>query len=192
MDQFFSDGVLRLSSFKSFRGHKDEQRGDQREGHANVHIETPNGTHTIAGLNGQEAYVLCTSTVESKTLEASFETASGFRITDSLRFAEAISMKIPGFVGGMQGLCSYRDNLVVRKTLDYSVKPPDSNDDPEEWAKDCDRFAGIQIRDSLFLKHQSYSHQCEYRFIWFAIGEETSHIDLNCPAARKFCQKLSD
>ena len=191
-DQFFADGILRLSSFKAFRKHKDEQRKDAREGHASVQIETPEGNHAIAGLNGQEAYVLCASTIESRKLEASFATESGFRILDSVRFAEAISMQIPGFVGGLQGLCVYRDNLLVKKSLEESVKPPDSYDDPEQWAKDYDRFVGIHMRDSLFLKHRSYAHQCEYRFIWFAMGEETRHIDICCPAAAKFCQIMDD
>ena len=192
VDQFFTDGTLRLSSFKAFREHKDEQRKDVREGQANVQIETPEGNHAIAGMNGQEAYVLCTSTVESSELEASFLTESGFRILDSVRFAEAISMQIPGFIGGMQGLCVYRDNLLIRKSLEESVKSPEDYDDPEQWAKDYDRFVGLHMRDSLFLKHRSFSHQSEYRFIWFAIGEEQRHLDICCPAAAELCQIIGE
>ena len=191
VDLFLTEGQLRLSSFAAFRKHSDEQRGDTTEGHASLQIETPNGQHAIAAMNGQEAYVLCASTVENKNLEANFGTESGFRILDSIRFAEAISAQIPGFVGGMQGLCSYRDSLLIRKSEPQSINPPESYSDPEEWAKDYDRFVGQQARESFFLKHSRYAHQCEYRFIWFSDGDEKTHIDISCPAAARYCQDIS-
>ena len=83
---------LRFSSFKKFRNNPDEQQGDAAEGRANMKIETPSGNHAILAMNGQEAYVMRGGTVESKSMEASFKTADGFRIINTLAFANAISI----------------------------------------------------------------------------------------------------
>lgn len=190
VEEFFEHGKMRISSFRSFRKNPDEERGDIFEGRVSAQIKTPNGNHAVIAMNGQEAYVMCTTTVESQKLEASFSTTSGFRILNTIGFANCISSHIPGFVAGLEGLCSYRDETAIRKELESDFPPPDSFPNPENWAKEYDNFVAQQTREGFFIKKLKYSHQAEYRFIWFAQGQEKEYIDIICPDARRFCQQF--
>jgi hypothetical protein len=191
VELFFKEGKLRLSSFKAFRNNPDEQRGDPFEGRATMQITAPNGRHTILTMNGQAAYILCAGTVENKNMEASFKTECGFRILNPLGFANVISRHIPGFVFGMEGLCYYREERSIDKHDEKPIISPDSYPDPEAWGKEYDLYVREQTKEAYFLKHISYSHQGEYRFIWFAGGEEKDYIDITCPEAVRFCQPLN-
>jgi hypothetical protein len=190
IDEFFESGKLRLSSFLSFRNNPDEEQGDAFEGSVSMQVETPKGSHAISAMNSQEAYVLCATTIESESLEGSFKTDSGFRILNTLDFANCISAHIPGFVGGIEGLCSYKDDIAIKKSLQESFPPPDSYENPEQWANDYDQFVAAHSRDSFFVKRSKYSHQAEYRFIWFAQGSENEYLDIICLEARRFCQPI--
>jgi hypothetical protein len=191
IDEFFNAGKLRISSFRVFRRHPDEQRGDPSEGTAIQEIISPNARHSILGINGQEAYVLCCGTVESKDMVASFGTDAGFRIKNPLGFADAVSRQIPGFIGGAEGLCHYRDSTLLRKYDERTFRPPVSQPDPEAWAREYDRYVGEHCKDSFFLKQNRYAQQGEYRFIWFASGQERDYIDIVCPDASRFCERLT-
>ena len=190
VEEFFESGKLRLSSFKRFRNNPDEEQGDTNEGRASAQIKTRNGNHAIVAMNGQVAYVLCATTVESKNLEASFKTENGFRILNSLGFANCISAHIPGFVGGIEGLCSYRDSIAINKELSEDFPPPDSFPGIEIWSAAYEKFVAQQSREAFFIKLSKYSQQAEYRFVWFAHGKEEEYIDIICPEARQFCQKI--
>lgn len=195
VDAFFEKGTLRLSSFKKFRQHTDEQRGDTGEGSISMEIHTPNSHHVVAGYNGQEVYVLCGSTINSSEVMKAFGGAgSGIKINKPLSFAEAVSRKIPEFVGGFQGSCIYTDERSVRRDSPYIFSPPPENDEAEgeKWAEDNDRFLAQQNpQESLLLKPMRYANQSEYRFLWFATGLEKDHIDIECPEARQFCEKVT-
>lgn len=188
VDEFFEYGKLRISSFKSFRKNPDEEQGDVFEGRVNAEIKTPNGNHAVVATNGQEAYVMCATTVESQKLEASFSTKSGFTILDTIGFANCISAHIPGFVGGLEGICSYRDEITIKKELGSDFPPPDSFQNSEILAKEYEKYLAQHTREGFFIKRSKYSHQAEYRFVWFAQGQEREYIDIVCPEARRFCQ----
>ena len=119
-----------------------------------------------------------------------FKTDSGFKILNSLAFADCISHYIPGFIGGYQGLCFYRDDILVTKQDDIPLRTPDTYSNPEEWAAEYDKYIGKQSVDSFFIKYTKYSHQGEYRFIWFAQGCEKKYLKIKCPEAIKHCEKL--
>ncbi len=191
VEAFFKDGSLRIPSFIQFRKHTDEQRGDLFEGRAFMEINSPNAHHAACMINGQEVYVLSASTIESQKLkEECFKTDSSFRILNSLAFADCISHYIPGFIGGYQGLCFYRDDILITKQDNMPFRSPDTFSNPEEWAAEYDKYIGKQSDDSFFIKHSKYSHQGEYRFIWFAQGCEKDYLNIKCPEATKYCEKL--
>lgn len=160
------------------------------EGRANMQINAPNGSRAIVAMNRQEAYVLCAGTVESKNMQASFNTSSGFRILNTLAFADCISRYIPGFVQGVQGLCTYKDDVLIRKRDAQPIKPPDAYPNLEGWEADNNRYVAEQMVEALFIKQAKYAHQGEYRFIWFAMGEERRFIDVKCSEAARFCEPL--
>lgn len=189
VDAFFADGTLRLSSFNVFRNHPDELRRDEQEGRIHLEIIGPNSKTHVVGMNGQEAYVMCTSTIEAALpVDGSI---SAFRILDTLGFANAISAQIPGFLGGTEGLCSYRDNTVLRKTDLQPFEPPAEDADVEKWFEEHERRIGKHSIDTFFVKESRFSHEAEYRFIWFAAGPHREYLDIKCPAARQFCERVS-
>lgn len=187
VDAFFRDGTLRLSSFEVFRQHPDELRRDTQEGRVAMEIEAPNGKTSILGTNGQEAYVICASTVDSTLPHDG--SISAFRILDTLGFANAISGQILGFVGGTEGLCSYRDNTMLKKRDPRPIAPPPEGVDPGKWFEEQQRFIGRHSIDAFFVKESRFSHEAEYRFIWFASGDHTDCLDIKCPAALQFCER---
>jgi hypothetical protein len=195
VDAFFEKGSLRLSSFRRFRQHKDEQRGDAGEGSISMEITNPESHHTVVGFNGQEAYVLCGSTIQSLEVMKAFEGAeSGIKIKNPVSFADAVSRYIPGFVGGFQGACIYTDDRVVRRSnvSDMKFPPPDDEAGAEKWAEEYERYLAAQnSNESLLLKPLRYAHQAEYRLAWFAAGREKGYIDVECSEAIQFCEKVT-
>ena len=86
VDRFFEDGSLRLSSFSSFAKHSDEERQDEAEGSGMVVHVCPDGdakTMTAMLGQGENAYVLCGSTLYEPELAETFGCDSGFRINDT-------------------------------------------------------------------------------------------------------------
>jgi hypothetical protein len=191
VDTFFEGGSLRLSSFRKFRKNPDEERGDIFEGRVNMEITSPNAHHAICAINGQEAYILSTSVIESEELKVVFGADSGFRILDPLAFADCVSRQIAGFLGGCQGLCIYRDHIMMQKKDSASMRAPESYASPEEWAGDYEKYISKQAVDAFFVKRAKYSRQGEYRFIWFAQGQEKDYLDIKCPDAIKHCERLA-
>lgn len=153
-----------------------------------MEITGPNSRTSVVAINGQEAYILCASTIETALpINGSM---SAFRILDTLGFANAISAHIPGFLGGTEGLCSYRDNTILRKTDPQPFEPPPDGADMEKWFEEHERRIGKHSVDAFFVKESRFSHEAEYRFIWFASGPHRNHIDIKCPAARQFCERV--
>jgi hypothetical protein len=193
VDDFFNNGMIWLSSFRAFRNLEDEQRRDPAEGWVYMEINNPNAHGAICVLNAQPAYILST-VLEGTNTEGSFKNSSGFRITNTLAFADCISHKIPGLIDHKQGLCSYRNSTVIRKQLDVPFKPPDSHTNPEEYFAEFQKFIASQIADSdaFSLKSSKYTVESEYRFIWWAQGEQKEdYKQLYCPEAVKFCERIS-
>jgi hypothetical protein len=190
VESFFKEGRLRLPSFRTFREHKDEVRGDQLEGRVSAEIRGPNVRHSVLAINGQAAFILSATLVENRNMETSFSTAAGIRILNTVAFANAISTHIPRFVGGCQGNCIYREDTTLKKRSQQPFSPPKDGQDPEEWAANQDRFIADQIAEGFFYKRLMYAYQTEYRFVWFGLGEETRELFVTCPEAVKFCERI--
>lgn len=189
-EKFFKDGSLRLSSFKKFRQHPDEQRGDGFEGRATQSWKHPDGgTSAIIATNSGRCFVLCGTISESKSLQDAFAN-DGFRINNTLGFADAISRHIPGFLNGMEGLCTYRDEVLLKKSMPQLFSEEDEIDPSKAFGR-MDRDVQEEAFDSFFLKRSAFAHQAEYRMIWVATGEEIEHIDIKCPEALRFCERLT-
>jgi len=192
VDTFFKDGALRLSSFIAFRRHKDEQRGDQREGLADVESTSPNSEGVFLGWVAQESYVLCGTINEDPKLKNDFNVDTGFRICDTLAFAHAVSKQIPGCTGGMEGMCSYRVNIAAQAVSSEPFRPLAPDEDPELYGRQLHAQMSQSAYGALFFKPVKYAHQAEYRMIWFANGQPKESIDVRCPDAVQFCRRLDE
>ena len=110
VDEFFSSGRLRLSSFKQFARHADEQRLDGDEG--TVHLlcradeSSPESLLTSVSV-GSDAYVLSASLLPSAEVMAAFRADSAIVVRDPVSFGRTVGEAIPGVVCGFDGPCSY-------------------------------------------------------------------------------------
>lgn len=190
VNAFFNDGSLRLSSFESFRKHPDEKRKDGQEGLVAMKVNTPTGSLSILGACGQEAYVMCASAIETPISESEIESVSAFRIHDSLKFADAIARQIPGFTGGTEGLCTYRTNTMITKDDSTPMNPPTDGRNVDAWFEAHKRNTARLAIDAYFMKHISFAHESEYRFIWFAENSRKQFLDIKCPEAVKYCERV--
>jgi hypothetical protein len=191
VESFFRDGTLRIPSFRLFRENPDEQRGDYLEGRVAAELDGPNIHYAIQAWNGQAAFVMCGSLVESERMEEIFSTKSAIRILDIGRFANVVSRHIPGFVEGMQGNCIYRRDTVLRKAVSQTFEPPQSEEAMEAWAAKHDQFIAEQTREGYFLKRLKYEEQNEYRLIWFAHSDDSKEaLFVTCPEARVLCERV--
>src|SRR5882672_12517894 len=111
-EEFFREGTLRIPSFSAFQENPDEQRGDDMEGRVAAELRGPNINYAIQAWNGQAAFVLCGSLVESEHMKEIFSSKAAIRILDVVGFSDVVSRHVPGFTGGMQGNCIYRDDTV--------------------------------------------------------------------------------
>lgn len=131
---------------------------------------------------------MCASTVEHAP--PANGTMSAFRILNTLGFANAVASQIPGFVGGTEGLCSYRDNTSLRETDPTPFGPPPEGEGLEEWFAEQKRRVGRHSIDAFFVKESRFAHEAEYRFIWFASGPYREYREIKCPDARQFCERV--
>jgi hypothetical protein len=191
VDDFFNNGKLRLSSFSKFRQHKDEIRGDDREGSgwylANYHSETGRGQSFGAKLStGINAYIICTSQINNKDAFIDCHYDSGFLIKDIFSFAIEISRAIPFFRAGMQGQCFYVDDPTIH--IDLGKFDIDSLS-PEERQIKQNEFDEKRKQDTdiFFMKLLKHKDQEEYRILWFA-DKADDYIDILCPNALQFCE----
>ena len=199
IDRFFSDGILRISSFNRFRSYPDEVRGDKAEGGGviNARGESEGFTFHLMTAAGENGYMLSASLESSLALAKQFETDSHFAILDPLGFATAISNAIPGIAQSFLGFCNYQPHRMIEKHVS-GLSVADFTDEEGEiiiggsgMTSRVGQMIGTGI-DLMFLKEQRYQYQAEFRFVWtintafFGVEE---HRDIECKEAVQFCEK---
>lgn len=199
VDQFFNCGLLRLSSFLEFSRHKDEQRHDPQEGHGMMMSKNSDGKGQVIGgyaTYGEDAYVLCCSTLFDSKLGSDFRTDSGFRINNIAAFAQIIASHVPGFRMGIEGNCIYLANRTVERDIgpvDIETLKSDNEPDKIDLGKMIGTLNRIAGDDLLFVKHAGkYAHQQEYRLLWMTHAPADTHLLIKCPEAIQFCSRFED
>ena len=199
VDAFFEDGKLRISSFRRFAAHKDEARMDTQEGKGLVsHQHRIGAGQNISGwiTYGENAYVLCGASRHDRDIMKAFPKAdSGFRINDTIRFADCIANHIPGFIGGSEGPCIYLPHRIVHRNLGH-VDETTLHADGAPGSIDVSKMLGflnhVDGGDMCYLKHRDYGYQSEYRFIWNTRQKTENYYDIEVPEARDFCTRIED
>lgn len=198
VEQFFSEGLLRISSFAQFALHQDEARRDGKEGEGLVvhqHNEGK-GQHISGYLRyGENAYVLCGSQRYDKDIMRAFGTDSGFRINDVIGFANAVSAQIPGFHVGMSGPCIYLPRRIVHRNIgqfDEALLHDDKDSGRISIEKMQTFLSELDNNDQCFLKYDTFAYQNEFRLIWNSINPTKAYLDLYVPAAISFCTRIEE
>jgi hypothetical protein len=206
VEEFFRTGHLRLSSFRRFSQHADEQRLDGQEGKAILmHVTNENGGQTVyANVEvGANAYILCGSLVPSRRIMSSFSADSAIVIFDTQGFGEAVSKMLPNISVGFDGPCSYQGIRVIQRCdlgkHDFGPMSPIAAADlpagarkpnePERMHPLLNQIAG---RDTYFLKDCRFLEQNEWRFVWLVEGVASDYIDIFVPEATKFCARWDE
>jgi len=126
-----------------------------------------------------------------------FNYSSAFRVTNTIGFAHAIARALPGFTGGAQGPCVYRDSKVIERTnleMELPQMPPQNGEEAiRMFHKMNSAIAGAAAMEPLFRKPIRYAPQNEYRFVWFSkLAEEKDSIIVDAPQALEFCERVVD
>lgn len=197
VDAFFTEGSLRLRSFSQFHKHKDEQRLDKEEGRIMfVHRTNQKGGQTIEAwsTHGTNAYILSTTMRYDPELMKVFNCDSYIHINNSTNFGIAISRHIPGLISAFEGPCLYQSMKIIERDLGYiDINQFRDSQKPHPVRRDLlNEFIISQMQHyPLFLKHKSYAHQSEYRFVWITRNETVDYLDIKVPEAIQFCQQPS-
>ena len=194
VEEFFQTGALRLSSFKAFSQHSDEQRQDPGEGRTLLIATNKSGrggTLISQMQSGLNAYVMSGSLRMGAELADAFGSNSGLRINDPTGFGREIARHVPGFAIGMEGYCFYQDRRVsIRKVdqLDRSEYMVEGEKPTVDVVKLTATVVRIVGPDAYFAKEVKYQHQHEYRLIWELKTATQEYIDILAPDARQYCE----
>lgn len=191
VDLFFDKGILRLSSFRQFKKHKDEQRGDKSEGTNLIHA-TGGMTMMTFVNSGSNAFVLSTSLKNSKSLCADFNYDACFVIENPVDFLITIGSKLGDLRGALLGPCIYQPVKIITRNMPglslEGLKSDYGGIDPLKMHQQSIKTGG---NDVFFTKTNVHSHQNEFRFLWFLWEDKVEdHILIEVPEAIKFCSKF--
>jgi hypothetical protein len=192
IDAFKTAGSLRLSSFATFKQHKDEHRGDKSEGSAFSSInDTENDksffAFTVAGIN---AYVLSLTMRSGPDITATFGPGS-VEVFEPVGFCAEIANEIPGCTQVMIGQCIYVDQkILASEGKAPTVEDLRSEQEPGKIALEKIMAATTSITGpkSYFLKTREYEWQAEYRFIWETNKTVDKPLDITLPSLTRYCK----
>jgi hypothetical protein len=191
VDAFLKDGSIRLSSFATFKLHRDEARGDPTEGFAVNFMNDPeNDRHfSAATFSGVNAYVMSATVRTGPEIDAAFGDAY-VEIFEPVGFCAAIANEIPGCIGVMISQCIYVDNrLLVTGGKAPKLDELRSEEEPGNISLDkiLAQTASISGPKAFFMKTRKYEWQSEYRFIWETNKFVNTPLDIVLPDLTKFC-----
>ena len=181
-DWLVNEGKIRLGSVEYYRQHENPEVRDPQEGICILTAYDGNETHIYHVRGGLNDRLLCCYVGDpDPDVINRFGYDAAVEITDVAGFLDAISRSL----GSTES--SFARCLYVRDRVIYgSVNTPLS----VQGAIDGDA-AEILGLARAFLKHESYKHQSEFRFLWRGQGHLTDYLDIICPELTRFCRRVS-
>jgi len=196
VNEFFENGILRLSSFKKFHQHEDEQRGDKQEGSNMIFGIGSENQFSAMTNSGHDAFVLSTSLAHNENLYNDFDVDACFIIEKPHEFMESIMKSIPEFKGINFGPCLYQPSKIIQRQMPgFNLDSIKSDDEPNtnDMGKIFNQIDQASGLDVLFSKTNEYAHQHEYRMLWHTyLDPMPEYIDLIVPEALQFCRKITN
>ena len=193
VDEFFSNGKLRLSAFSEFAKHVDEQRHDPQEGHLIVEMPVPSKQRAIRirGGTGRNSYILSTSLRGDMELMQAFHTDSYFKINNVAEFSIAIASKILGFKKIVFGSCKYVSEREIQQDMGILAEKVAEAEPGEKIDRNLIMNIGNRVLPKgMFIKLIRHSHQQEFRLIWQVNYEVHEPLYVECREAVQFCQRI--
>jgi hypothetical protein len=198
IDEFFQSGKLRLSAFREFAKHLDEQRLDAEEGRAIVKIHGENLLMRHLAHRGFDSYILSTSFREDTELMKLFNTDGYFKISDVNSFAVAIATRLEDCTQCLWAPCIYVDSREIKQTMEAKLDTPllGTTTEKEKQLKMAMTRMTPLIRTALWprgylQKLECYAIQQEYRFVWYVGHAVHEPLIIECPEAIQFCERIT-
>ena len=206
VESFFDCGSLFLTTYARCRKHEDSVRRDEGEGKFNFHLQHGQSAIAVMQTSGDRSYMLCTSLVGSKELADRFGTDSHIKIVDPSGFFDAVAAALPRLEARKYGACEYLAERSEMKLLQAPLQPDMSKllaakalggrGNVEElfyeMHSDFSRRVSDQMSDvGYFAKPNVFAIEKEFRMIWTMRDEVGDGKLIQCPDARKFCERGS-
>lgn len=191
LENFFETGEIMLSCFDKFKKYEDEMQGDKDEGKGILAGTNANGGDTaVIYETGLNAYILSTTTELTEKVKLDFNGKCALKINNPTLFGLELSKKIPFVNSGLEGHCNYVKSRVHFFENDSELNNIFQKLDFKNNPYSHEIFKQITLGMELFLKDEKYTHQKEYRLIWFSQPNVKESIIVNCPEAIKLCDKI--
>ncbi len=192
-EQFFKEGVLRLSSFEKCKTLEDQKRCDNDEGVADLIGKKEDYNIKMRFGIGSNPFLLCASYFmstpeEIKNADGTVAGESGIIIKNPDEFVkqvfEALIAQGLHITNVLWGPCHY-SNKTITKQL---VHEPKLFDKKSFDAKALIQFAnGVAGYDIFFEKSQMFKHEMEWRFVFICEEEHPDTIDIQVKQPNLFC-----
>jgi hypothetical protein len=188
VEQFFSSGTLRLSSFEAFSRHPDELLRDAHEGKNILTALGENSTMYVVSEHGKACLIISASYLGPWSASKLSHRRTCFEITNPWGFAAAIAAAINGCSAAVLGACSYVPTLsMTLHAPGYNFVRAHGEGGLEGLQKDA---AAMLQYSPMFRKLSRYQDEQEFRFVWGMDRQVSEPLTIVCPAARQFCRKL--
>lgn len=166
-NQFFNDGLLRLTNIRVFRNYTNEYQGDQNEGiYSKRSTFINNYRMRVKAEYCGNAYILCGTTNDTEELQNIFNASAGIVISNIPAFVDDILSSNPEIQVLLTNKCNYfNEESYVESMVKKGVKLGEEGQllfKKSIVEKEIGRCFGL---DDLFTKSGEYEYQQEYRFI---------------------------
>lgn len=181
VDSFFESGSLRLGTFNDFNSYEHAEIGDATEGRFLL-IGRNNYATAFAELGGgfdQFAFCCYAGDPDPGCIRR-FGYDDAYRINEPTGFARAVM----GAIGAVSVSCA--SCLYSRDKAIASVIPDDF-----DFSVISHRMLELAGMAKFFVKPETYSHQCEFRFLWQMPSDVDIPAVIHCPEAVQFCERLA-
>lgn len=190
INNFFEKGEILISCFNNFRKYEDEMQGDKNE-----------GEHLLGGFNeegkgnfifyegGMSNYIMSTTSKLNDEVIKDFNGKCAIKINNPALFGMEIARKLPYVLAGLEGDCIYGDSKATIMEAELNNNRFQGLDF-KNTSEIKDVINDISNNVELFMKLTKYQHQNEYRLVWFSEKKINGGIVINCPEARRYCEKI--
>lgn len=166
-------------------------RGDIREGQGSIAgFGKSGGAKMLVYDSGLNAHILSTTTKLNDRVINDFQGTCAIKINNPTKFGQLLSKRIPHFISGIEGHCEYSESR-LQFLEDHS---PENMALQSMTAQEVNESSLIKTAlnntANIFLKHEKYSHQNEYRLIWYTGQYINDHEIFKCPEVIEFCEKI--
>lgn len=193
IEQFFTNGELKLSSFESNRTIENQVRQDQREGHHLYQIVSRDRSkvHELhARVFNSHSMFCCSTDADTNRMMERFGVDGCFEIFNTTGFGYEVASVLQNFSYGREGIVQYTDTIMSALLLEPHLHLPDLT-----LSSEIDRiFPYIDAlsemdTELMFRKRLHFAQDQEFRFVWRTAPDHPLFI--LCPDALRFCRKLT-